>query len=1307
MIKKKGMSLIELVIVMGILGVLFTAVYMFFTKGTEQFHFARRQNELATSGRLALEMIGNEVRWAGYMPEGGWTEDQWHPIEVGTETELEFYADMNPPYKQLSDDDHRNITRGIDNIVRITDDGSMNRVAGTNITALQFNYFDTNGNLLAKPLNAIDRDAVRHIGIKITLQGTYMGDVYQTVMQTVITPRNLGVQHNFDPLFYLPPDTPGNIVVNVADSSGAQKPTLHETALINNLITWGHTVFILVDDELPVFNYDSTSIDLVILRNIPGTGSHAADSVSLQAIPIPVIAMDADDARLVYHMARHSYEVTSASCPMEKIIENHTINRNVPLNNPGSDAFSIYDNDHGPLTVTVLDSLNYGGTVDIVTAFTGTGTDSLSGVSVQNEYFPAARRIHYCAPCVAYNSADGNVFLHDVIKWGFGSHGENPDLGEEIFLETFEGNSPGEVELTIWEDNLENGVMLPDSIPLYTDFVNGGGVGVAWVNTSTGSGEITRPANNTLQMHRTVTGGFDRNIAAAPFDLSAYSVIADNLYITVETRKAELENITAEDGVFLISSGGSIIDLVSENFENLILGNGDVEFWGDLHGRNRVHSPGWNNPTTFATLDSRVTQLARVRMIIEVDTSTLGDNTPITVSYRMTDHNDETNNYQSSDNSGDYIAWGTGWEIGDPVHDVSNFNPGSLTNGQWNNYQYTFTPSGSMPPTVYVIFSRYGNDQAVSATQRDGISFDDIVITADNTTLNLDRIGVPPDLTGWQKISVDLDDQAAVYGVPFSSAFGIALSQYGQGPWQSANGHGIRWRNFELGYIDTYYSLPGWSHGPVTAGETDDWLLEDISGNHVWTLHNNNPSYYSHNTNCWLATPEFTIPAGATEASLSILHQMNLEAGYDFGWIEVSTNGGSTWQPFDTPSYTTSYNGHGAFSGTIPLSTLNLDLIAHTGQTIRLRFLLHSDYSVSYAGWNLDNFVATCTLQGLAVETIGFKPTSPGGGWLFDTVDVWLGGVSSDAFTGNGEWDKNALTFAGTYPVSASALDWVTIDLNDVFLLPSTSNLLVKLEMNQASPAAGFEWVAETCDDMSRWATSASVDPTVLTVADIKPALMVTLQDYGNRYVYDAGSMTSTVMPLAFGSIYGDFEAIYTLEELGFDGQVPWVHGGTNDDWEIGAPRWTPDIDPALVPGNQNSIAGNDLTDDGRYEPNAWSWIRSGAYGMAEVAAYDSVAINYDRCLRRAGNDLAWVQLAFTYTVDPPVAESDWTNVKKCDYDDIPWESDYINLTQYFNDARAAGKTHFFVRFVLSSGPFAEKGGWNIDNVGFYGRYAI
>ena len=76
---RKGMSLVEIMIVVVVLGVILGAVVMLLTKGTEEFHFSRRQNELDIAGREALDAMTQSIIWAGYMPQGGWDDDEWAP----------------------------------------------------------------------------------------------------------------------------------------------------------------------------------------------------------------------------------------------------------------------------------------------------------------------------------------------------------------------------------------------------------------------------------------------------------------------------------------------------------------------------------------------------------------------------------------------------------------------------------------------------------------------------------------------------------------------------------------------------------------------------------------------------------------------------------------------------------------------------------------------------------------------------------------------------------------------------------------------------------------------------------------------------------------------------------------------------------------------------------------------------------------------------------------------------------------------------------------------------------------------------
>lgn len=1293
---KSGMTLIELVVVMGILGVLFTAVYMFFVKGTEQFHFTRRQNQLATSGKLILEVLSDEILWAGYMPEGGWTEEEWRPVELAATSSFHFYADFEE-FEVLEDSDHRKIFLDAFGIVHITDDDSMDRIAGSEVYDLQFNYLDAGGNFLAKPLDELSRKAVRHVVVKITLQDTYMGDVYQTVMQTMITPRNLGVYHNFDPLFYLPDAPDAKIVVNINGDSLAHAPTLHQSALLTLLDSWGYTLVDLTDDELESYDYDSSGVDIVILRNMGSGNDHIAIAPTLQALRLPIIALDPEDAQNIFLMGNSPGQSVVTDCLMLFVNIHH------PIHDDLLDGFRIYEPSISP-TSNIYTLTDFTAGTELIT---GSDDDVVnSGVSVIHEDTLEFRRVHYCAPDFANYSRDGEQYLLNVIEWQLPAV-TPPPLGEEIETEGFEGDSPGEIAVSFWEDDLEGGVMLPDSIPLYTDFGEAS-KSMLWVFSSTGLGDITRLPDSTLQMHRTSLGSFDRNIATSSVNLSSYSEFSDELYITVQTWKGSLETINAEDGVFLISTGGSVEELVSEDFETLAMGNGDVEFWGDLYGRHRIHSPEppWNNTTTFVTLDSRVNgNMSRSRMMIEIDTSTLEDDTPIVVSYRMTDHADETHNFSAADNGGDYVGWSLGNGIDDAVLGSQNLAPGSKPNGVWADYTYEFTPSGTMPSTIYVVFSQRGSRTASSATGTDGISFDDITIYADNTAIDLDRVGVPLSAAGWQNIAVDLDDAAVTNAVPFSADFGIALSQYGMGPWAS---HGMHWRYFELGYIGEKYSVPGWAHGPNVVGETDDWLLEDISGNHKWTLHANNPATYSSSTDCWLETPQFTIPAFTQDAILSFHHSLDIEAGSDYCWIEITTNGGTSWNLLESTSYNGYYSGggHDAYSGTFGTATVEIPLDLYVGSTVQLRFVFHSDLNVVRSGWTLDNFEASGVVSGVTVETIGFKPENPAGTWYFNDVDVYLGSTTETSFSGDGEWDKSSLTYVGTYSVAPTGTEWVTIALTEDYILPSTANLIVKLEMEQTGISPGYSWIAANRADMSRWGTSPSGDPSLLTVADVRPAFMIGTASHGEKYVDADSTQTSLVMPLAFSAQWGDFEGIYLISELGFGGETSWVSGGDANDWEIDAPVFTPDIDPGLMPYNQNKIAGNDLTDDGLYMPNAWAWLRSSAFEMADASAYDTVTVAFDRCLRLALNDFAYVQMAFTTSVDPPLTEGEWTTVKECHYNDDMWQYEIIPLTFYFNEAIADGKTHYFIRFVLDSGEFAEFGGWNIDNVGFYGRFA-
>ncbi len=138
-----------------------------------------------------------------------------------------------------------------------------------------------------------------------------------------------------------------------------------------------------------------------------------------------------------------------------------------------------------------------------------------------------------------------------------------------------------------------------------------------------------------------------------------------------------------------------------------------------------------------------------------------------------------------------------------------------------------------------------------------------------------------------------------------------------------------------------------------------------------------------------LISPSITVPAAASAATLTFRSTWNFENGYDGGVIEVSTDGGATYNDVTSPSVGASFisggyngslsnlygnpiGGRSAWTGaqgTFITTTVQLP-VSLNGQSIRLRFRAGWDNSTSTAGanWRIDglNVVSgrTCSAAG-------------------------------------------------------------------------------------------------------------------------------------------------------------------------------------------------------------------------------------------------------------------------------------------------------------------------------------------------------
>jgi immune inhibitor A len=107
-----------------------------------------------------------------------------------------------------------------------------------------------------------------------------------------------------------------------------------------------------------------------------------------------------------------------------------------------------------------------------------------------------------------------------------------------------------------------------------------------------------------------------------------------------------------------------------------------------------------------------------------------------------------------------------------------------------------------------------------------------------------------------------------------------------------------------------------------------------------------------------LASPSFTVPA---DASLTAKVQYAIEADFDYAFVEVSTNGGSSWTTVPTNLSTdedpNGTNPGGGITGSSDGAWVDLtaDLAAYAGQAASVRFRYSTDGGTTETGFMVDD----------------------------------------------------------------------------------------------------------------------------------------------------------------------------------------------------------------------------------------------------------------------------------------------------------------------------------------------------------------
>lgn len=257
----------------------------------------------------------------------------------------------------------------------------------------------------------------------------------------------------------------------------------------------------------------------------------------------------------------------------------------------------------------------------------------------------------------------------------------------------------------------------------------------------------------------------------------------------------------------------------------------------------------------------------------------------------------------------------------------------------------------------------------------------------------------------------------------------------------------------------------------TTATLNTTYFAEGAGSAYFNTTGTSSVATYSMNSNLNLS--------GATSAQLVFSHICATEAGYDYGYVEYSSNGGSTWTTFPTSSYAgtgtlknslvsfdkSSYTDWGTTftsSTSTPTNalwkteTVNIPLAALTSQ-FRIRFRYTTDSSTNYYGWLIDN--------------VRISSVSPQLTWS-PTTDLYTDAAATIAYAGGITSQVYAkLTAPATY-TATSTLGTCSVS-NTVTVTP---NALPTITLGTASPVCS----GGTSSSLSFTATTGT--PTQYTI---------------------------------------------------------------------------------------------------------------------------------------------------------------------------------------------------------------------------------
>ena len=137
--------------------------------------------------------------------------------------------------------------------------------------------------------------------------------------------------------------------------------------------------------------------------------------------------------------------------------------------------------------------------------------------------------------------------------------------------------------------------------------------------------------------------------------------------------------------------------------------------------------------------------------------------------------------------------------------------------------------------------------------------------------------------------------------------------------------------------------------------------------------------------NLLTAEVNLTTPTEDGEHWLTVNSRWNIETAWDFGFVQVSTDGGATWTSLDDEEdFCTNETDPGAMdsivaympgiTGTEGWTEMNFDLSAYDGMEVLVGFRYMTDWATSYDGWDIAEVMVDGEYVDLASMTTDVPP---------------------------------------------------------------------------------------------------------------------------------------------------------------------------------------------------------------------------------------------------------------------------------------------------------------------------------------------